>query len=203
MKCTVNIFAKVPRVGTSKTRLAKSIGDAYARRIANWLFAKTIRSVQDRRWNTNLLISPDRECPRVKFYYNLVVRPQGLGNLGERLKRALDLSPLGKIVFIGTDTADISPQHITMAFKALNQHNLVFGPSNDGGFWLMGINKNSLPRHDSFKNVRWSTEHAMADVIANFPQTTSIYYLERLIDIDDGEDWRAWCASARTGVFLD
>lgn len=195
MKCTVNVFAKVPQVGLAKTRLAQSIGETNARRIASWLFAKTMRSVEDRRWTTNLLISPDKEYLRVRSHYNLEVRPQGQGDLGERLNRAFTRSPLGKVVFIGTDTADISPQHIAIALKALNQHRLVFGPSNDGGFWLMGINKTSLPSDNFFENVRWSTEHAMADVIANFPETTSICYLEKLIDIDDGEDWNAWVTS--------
>lgn len=192
MTCTVNIFAKIPQIGLSKTRLAKSVGDTHARRIANWLFSNTIKNILFDRWNTYLCISPDSAQERLKLICNLQVRTQGQGDLGDRLNRAFDNSPCGKIVFVGTDTADLRHHHLTIAFRALNRHNLVFGPANDGGFWLMGLNKTSYSTDNPFRNVRWSSEHALSDVVANFPRNSSIYYLETLIDIDDGDDWHHW-----------
>lgn len=192
MTGTINIFAKIPQIGLSKTRLAKSVGDTHAKRIANWLFSNTIKNIPFNRWNTNLYISPDMGQERLKSSCNLHVRTQGHGDLGDRLNRALDNSPCGKIVFVGTDTADLRHHHFTIAFRALSRHNLVFGPANDGGFWLMGINKTSHSKGDPFRNVRWSSEHALSDVIANFPRNSSIHYLETLTDIDYGDDWRDW-----------
>lgn len=197
MAYTVNIFAKVPKIGLAKTRLAKSVGDTHAQRIAHWLFGNTLKNLQIARWKSYLYISPDSAQLRIKASCNFGVRTQGQGDLGKRLKRAYDNSPCGKIIFIGTDTPDLKPHHFSKAFRALNHNRLVFGPSTDGGFWLMGINKTSFSTEDPFANVRWSTENAMTDVIANFPKETSILLMEALQDIDDGEDWFKWSASVR------
>ena len=203
MNCTVNIFAKIPQIGRSKTRLASSVGYGQAKRIASWLFAKTLKEAKDRRWRGYLYISPDREQDRVQGRCDFSVRPQGRGDLGERLERALAKSSCGKIVFIGTDTADLKPKHIAIALTALNRHDLVLGPSSDGGFWLMGINKASTYSDNPFRNVRWSTDQAMEDVISNFPKRTQIYYLEEHTDIDDGNDWLEWSTAKRGRKFLE
>ena len=69
------------------------------------------------------------------------------------------------------------------------RHDLVFGSTGDGGFWLVGARR--LPRLPPlFGAVRWSSPHALADTLANLPRRISVGYAARLEDVDDGVAWR-------------
>ena len=86
-------------------------------------------------------------------------------DLTDRLNRGLQTAPMGKVLFIGADAPDITPALINQALKALDRSEAVFGPASDGGFWLFGLKK-GVRTHSPFAGVRWSTEHALADVRA-------------------------------------
>jgi glycosyltransferase A (GT-A) superfamily protein (DUF2064 family) len=80
--------------------------------------------------------------------------------------------------------------------RALRRHDAVFGPAEDGGFWLFGVNKHpGLP--SLFDNVRWSGPHALADVRANLPSSARLSLLQTLQDIDDKNDWKRWSRNKR------
>lgn len=200
MKQTVLIFAKPPLIGLSKTRLARSLGKAEARRIARMTMARTLREVRDDRWETILYAAPDtyladgfgRLWPQ-----DLVRRSQGTGDLTARLNKGLSEASLGQVLFIGADAPDIRRSHIADAFRALKTHDAVFGPASDGGFWLFGLNKRSRTA-SPFAPVRWSGPHAMADVRANLGSDVQVAELPTLIDIDEAEDWWAWRTKQKT-----
>ena len=68
-------------------------------------------------------------------------------------------------------------------------YDLVFGPAEDGGFWLIGARRcPCLP--PLFGAVRWSGQHALADVLANLPARVSVGFAARLADVDDGASLR-------------
>lgn len=191
---TVLIFAKPPRMGLSKTRLAAGLGRTEAARIARFMMAKTLRAAADRRWQTILYAAPDAALGQTLgglWPLQLARASQGVGDLGDRLTSGLEESPSGQVIFIGTDTPDLTPALLWQAFNALKRHDAVFGPSTDGGFWLFGLNKRAraiLP----FKPVRWSGPNAMEDVRANLPEGARVALLPTLIDIDEAEDWANW-----------
>jgi hypothetical protein len=119
---------------------------------------------------------------------------QGSGTLTERLGKGLADSPNGPVLFIGTDAPDISATLLRQAVRALQRNDAVFGPADDGGFWLFGVNKRpGLP--SLFDNVRWSGPHARADVQANLPSSFRLTLLETLQDLDEEPDWRRWNAN--------
>ncbi len=191
---TVLIFAKPPRMGLSKTRLAAGLGRTEAARIARFTMARTIRAATDQRWRTILYVAPDaalRDTLGGLWPSWLARASQGHGNLGDRLTRGLEDNPHGSLLFIGADAPDVTPALLWQAFKALKRKGAVFGPSTDGGFWLFGLN-NRLRTHSPFSSVRWSGPHAMEDVRANLPGDARVAILPTLIDIDDGEDWANW-----------
>jgi hypothetical protein len=101
--------------------------------------------------------------------------------------RALRSLPPGPAVIVGTDVPDISAAHLAAAFRALGRHDAVFGPAGDGGYWLVGL-KRSPRIAEIFANVRWSTEHALADTLANLPPGFRVALLDTLNDVDNGED---------------
>jgi glycosyltransferase A (GT-A) superfamily protein (DUF2064 family) len=94
-------------------------------------------------------------------------------------------------LIVGSDIPDLSCRHASAAFKALRNHELVFGPSKDGGYWLVGAAQGV--RVDAlFERVRWSTKHALCDTLENVRQGARVAFLEPLADIDDGETYYRW-----------
>jgi hypothetical protein len=189
------IYAKPPRIGLAKTRLAKDLGSPVtARRIATALQAKTLRAALQGPWETVLYTAPDKELDNSLggiWPVHLERRSQGPGHLGDRLSKGLREAPSGPVLFIGSDAPDISTALLRQAVRQLSRHDAVFGPAQDGGFWLFGINKTARTK-SPFYGVRWSGPHAMEDVWANLPEHASVAVLPQLIDIDEAKDWEIW-----------
>jgi len=200
----VVIFAKAPRIGTVKRRLAAGIGA-----LAAWrCYGEITRSLIDRlaresRWTLWLAVTPDRAARGTRHWparhrRNLACIGQGPGDLGARMGRVLRHLPRGPAVIVGSDIPEIDAPAIHAAFAALRSHAAVFGPADDGGYWLVGLRRRPPPRRHLpgrlFRQVRWSTEHALADTRAGLAKTTRTALLQRLADVDDLESWRAWRA---------
>jgi hypothetical protein len=104
----------------------------------------------------------------------------------------------GPVVIVGSDIPDIAPAHIARAFAALGDHDFVFGPAADGGFWLVGARRRPAVPAGLFDGVRWSTPHALADTLAGLPKTARVAMIATLDDVDDGAAWQRW--RARRGI---
>jgi len=161
------VMVKEPRSGLVKTRLGRGIGMT----AAAWWFrhqsAQLIRRLRDPRWQIVIAVSPDSEGLNSRVWPGDLARwPQGPGGLGQRMVGVFDGMPKGPVVIIGADIPDIQRADIGAAFRALGDHDAVFGPATDGGFWLVGL-KRVRPRPPKmFAGVRWSSETALADSIA-------------------------------------
>ncbi len=181
MRRTLIIFARVPRLGAGKSRLARDIGAVTALRFERLMLARGLRCfARDRRWRLVLAITPDCEARRQGAL------PQGRGELGERMRRAMNARGPGPVVLVGTDIPSLTAAHIAEAFRLLGRHDVVFGPATDGGFWLVGA-RHQMP---AFGRVRWSSSHAREDVLANLPKSLSIGFAATLDDVDDGASYR-------------
>lgn len=195
------IYAKPPKIGLAKTRLARSLGSpVQAQRIARMTLARTMRVATSGAWTPILYAAPDSALHDTLggiWPPRLIRRSQGQGDLTARLNKGLTETPPGPVFFIGADAPDLSAAHLRQAIHALQRHDAVFGPAKDGGFWLFGLNKTARTR-SPFHNVRWSTEYALTDVRANLTTERRVAYLPTLIDIDEAEDWHAWRTSRRS-----
>jgi uncharacterized protein len=87
-------------------------------------------------------------------------------------------------VLIGADIPAVGARHIAEAFHLLGKHDIVFGPAEDGGFWLVGARRSPRPP-PLFGKVRWSGPYALADVLGNLPRRVSVGFAARLADVDD------------------
>jgi rSAM/selenodomain-associated transferase 1 len=186
---TLFVMVKAPVAGGVKTRLANTIGAGEALRFYRSVTASLLRRVgSDPRWRTVLAVSPDRDLGSRFWPMSLPRVAQGRGDLGERMQRLLD-SPPGPNLLIGSDIPGIRASHIAGALGVLSGRGIVFGPSEDGGFWLVGARRcPTVPR--PFHNVRWSTEHALADTLSNLPGPAGFAAI--LADVDTETDWRRW-----------
>ncbi|HZK90940.1 MAG TPA: DUF2064 domain-containing protein [Stellaceae bacterium] len=179
------LFVRLPRLGAGKKRLARDIGAVAALRFERLMLARSLRRLgRDRRWQLRLAVTPDRAARR--WSGGGKIMPQGAGDLGERMRRALAACPPGPALLVGSDIADLAAPRIAAAFALLGRHDVVFGPATDGGFWLVGCRH----RPPEFGDVRWSSRHALADVLANLPPAVSVGFAARLDDIDDGAAYR-------------
>ncbi|MEL7149761.1 MAG: TIGR04282 family arsenosugar biosynthesis glycosyltransferase [Pseudomonadota bacterium] len=177
---------KEPRPGRVKTRLGKDIGMTSA---AWWYWHQTtklIRRLQDPRWQMMLAVSPDRDGMTSRVWPAHLPRwPQGQGDLGDRMARALAATP-GPSVLIGSDIPGIQTGHIAKAFRALGQAPSVIGPAPDGGFWLIGLRHPQRSPAGLFEGVRWSHPETRADTLPTLPQP--VLEIETLHDVDQATD---------------
>lgn len=185
------IYAKAPLLGAVKTRLARDIGAAAALQFyEEALRALVMRLARDAPWRCWLAVTPDgfARAARRRWRWlprHVAVIGQGRGDLGQRMARSFRRLPPGPAVLIGSDIPAIARAHISAAFAALGRHDAVLGPAEDGGYWLVGQRRlHAMP--GLFRDVRWSTRHALADTLANLAPAETHARVTTLADVDDG-----------------
>lgn len=194
------IFAKAPRLGQVKTRLGQEIGMVRA-----WSFYRrcltdtTRRMAADTRWMTWLALTPDTSDLPTGLPDTVSLLRQGGGDLGTRMNNVMVDMPPGPTVIIGTDIPNISRSDIDLAFRTLGRRDTVFGPAKDGGYWLVGCRRR--PRFPNlFDDVRWSSEHALADTLANVNRAgLSADLLNTYEDVDDAASYDRWRSALKQG----
>jgi rSAM/selenodomain-associated transferase 1 len=183
---TVILFVRAPRLGTVKRRLAAGIGQVAALRFYRGQLTRLVRTLgRDRRWRLELAVTPDRARWTAAWPAGAAICPEG-GDLGQRMRRAL--ARHRRAVLVGSDIPGLGPADVAAAFRALGRADAVFGPSEDGGYWLVGLGPRRPER--PFAAVRWSTGDALADTLANFRRHRAAL-LRRLRDVDTAEDLEA------------
>lgn len=184
MRPKLIIFAKAPLMGKAKTRLAADIGPVHAQRLYRAMTRKIIRQTQSPKWDSLLAVTPSKWLDEIPDWNEAAQYAQTKGSLSPRLVQAFS-SP-GPTVVIGTDCPQVGATDIDAAFQALRRNACVFGPADDGGFWLMGLRK-PAPK-TLFENIRWSSENALSDVATNLDGPAA--FLRTLIDVDDADALR-------------
>ena len=182
------IFIKNPVLGKVKTRLAASIGDKNALKIYYRLLEQT-------RCETQTLA-----CDKLLFYSEKIENDawpatnyqkyvQEKGDLGLKMKVAFQKafeSGYEKVLIIGSDCAELKKEHIEMAFEALEKHDVVVGPANDGGYYLIGFQRLI---NEVFLNKTWSTAEVLNSTLQDLERLNKTYFLlPELIDVDNFED---------------
>jgi uncharacterized protein len=188
---TLVLFVRAPQLGTGKRRLAGEIGDIAAVRFERAMIALLLRRLaKNGRWRLRIAVTPDKACRSARHWYRGVgAVGQGAGDLGIRMRRALETCPPGPAVLVGADIPALDARHVAAAFRLLGSHDLMFGPAEDGGFWLVGArHPRRLP--PLFEQVRWSGPDALADTLAGLPRRIKVGYADRLEDVDDGDAYR-------------
>lgn len=107
------------------------------------------------------------------------------------MAKAIEAAPHGPAILVGSDIPGIKADIVARAFHALGAVDVVFGPARDGGYWLVGVRNRQLLRH-LFGDVRWGSEHALADTVANIPAGRRHALVDMLEDVDDAKAWRRW-----------
>jgi rSAM/selenodomain-associated transferase 1 len=181
---TVFIFTRAPRLGRGKRRLAREVGDRAALRFHVAVLHRLARALaRERRVRVVLAVTPDGA--HVAGLRGIARVGQGGGGLGARMARLLGRHRHGRAVIVGSDIPAAGADDILAAFRALGRADAVFGPAADGGYWLVGVGPRRVAR--PFAGVRWSSEHALSDTLANFAGRR-VAFLRTLRDVDTAAD---------------
>ncbi|WP_238368124.1 TIGR04282 family arsenosugar biosynthesis glycosyltransferase [Mesobacterium pallidum] len=165
MRPRLIIMAKEPRAGRVKTRLGQDIGLVPAAWWYRHQLARLTRRLTDPRWDITLAVAPDSALTSRALPAG-TRRAQGPGDLGARMERLLRAERPAPAVLIGSDIPGVTPAHIARALHSLASHDMVFGPSEDGGFWLVGLSPSAPAPRPLFRNIRWSSPQTLADTRA-------------------------------------
>lgn len=180
------VFAKPPIPGETKTRLTTLVSNQDAARLHRAFILDTLEKfkalvgVRVCLWKSR----PSAELDEIALHAGVETALQSTGDLGARMTQSLQvmLQKQGAGLLVGTDTPTLPKRILSMAIEALRDAPLVFGPSADGGFYLVAA-RDSAPR---FERVRWSSPHTLSDVLA----TRSARLLPPWYDIDRPSDLR-------------
>ena len=88
------------------------------------------------------------------------------------------------IIIVGSDLLELKSEDISYAFDVLKHHDIVIGPSKDGGYYLLGMKR---IHENIFKNKAWGTETVFEDTLKDL-QNNDVELLKELNDIDTFED---------------
>lgn len=190
------MFLKAPLIGAVKTRLAAEIGAPAAwrfyRETAQRIGARLARCPE---WDLVVAATPRRSARHLRRglprLAGLTCVEQGEGDLGARMARCLDrFAPRPRLLF-GADIPSVDAVAIGRAFDRLRRSDVLFGPAEDGGFWLVG-QRGPERCAGLFDGVPWSSPETLAATLRNVPRHRRAAFAETLADVDDGAAWRAW-----------
>jgi uncharacterized protein len=190
MKNGLIIFARNPRYGKVKTRLAASLGNETALAVYTTLLRHTKEIAAATEADKFLFYSDSTGEDKEAAGFTEMLQ-QG-SSLGQRMQHAFDaLFAKGyeKLVIIGSDCLELTTDIIHEAFSRLDTSDVVIGPAKDGGYYLLGI-KESTPV--LFRDISWSTPLVLRQTMAICEDCCMRYsLLPELADIDEAADWQA------------
>ncbi len=192
------IFSRYPEAGKTKTRMIPVLGPEGAARLQREMTEHTLRQAQQlqskRARSIEIHFTGGSQQLMVEWLGgDLLYLPQSNGDLGHRMMSAFKSSfdrGINKVLIIGIDCPDLNAVLMAEAFDRLEKRDLVLGPAEDGGYYLIGLNS-LVP--ELFLNINWGSSEVLARTknIAN-KLGLNIGYLQTLNDVDRPEDLSIW-----------
>ena len=176
------VMAKAPKPGFSKTRLHPPLTPLQAAELYETCLADVLDAAASFATVVYMVGADGR------YQQRFPELPQHGRDLGEKMQNALaeQLCRHEKAVLIGCDAPQIDAALLRDAFRALDRADVVFGPANDGGYYLVGLR---APQPALFDGLPWGSERVLAESLAICDrQKLAVELLPELIDIDTWED---------------
>lgn len=202
MNQRVIVFARVPRAGAVKTRLARTVGDTaalahYRTMLRDTLAVVRAAQVQSPGLDAELCIfgdDRDGECARLAAMHGFALTAQVGASQGERIESALlrALDEARAPVLVGSDVVALTADDLRDAFEALREREAVFAPSEDGGYALVGLSRRVTRL---FEEMPWGRDTLMAATRRRLQESGVRWaQLRTLWDVDEEPDLRRWLA---------
>lgn len=188
-KNLIIVFTRNPELGKVKTRLAKTIGNQSALNIYNYLLNHTEQTIRNTTCDKAIFYSVkirENDIWSSNIYHKLQQKGKDLGSrMSNAFKYAFE-NNYEKVIIIGSDLFDLKPKHISTALNMLDKNDVVIGPAQDGGYYLLGMKK---IHSNVFENKNWGTETVLKDTLKDLKHL-DVFHLKELNDIDTFEDIR-------------
>ena len=192
------IFTRFPEPHRTKTRLIPALGPEGAAQLQRDMTRHTLAVAREVATDRLLSVEVrfeggDARKMAACFGNGVSYRPQGPGDLGRRMDRAfVDACREGaeQTVLIGTDCPEITPRLIRESFGRLAASDVVLGPANDGGYYLIGLQR---PVSRLFVEIPWGSERVFGETMNRADELSlSVSLLETLSDVDRPNDLAVW-----------
>lgn len=191
----IGLMARYPHSGEVKTRLARTIGDPGALDVYRQLLThatKLVAGLEADNCCRAAFVTPTETCPAFAEEYPGLdqYQAQASGDLGRRMQHALgellSVEDVKRACLIGADAPELKPATLEVAFGFLDDHDLVLGPSLDGGYYLIGL---CQVRPELFDGINWGTDTVLeATLEAAKRSGLQVAMLPQLRDLDDVTD---------------
>lgn len=189
------VFVKAPRPGEVKTRLAATLGAEHAADFYRAIAEEEIRRTAPRNgeYERIFFFSPaDARAEIADWLPGEELAPQEGGDLGERMSRAFAsafAAGARRVAIVGTDVPSCGREHVAEALRSLDDHDLVLGPTLDGGYYLIALDR---PRPALFQSIPWSTPSVLpATAERAGVRGLAVRMIDPLRDIDTIADVKA------------
>ena len=190
----VAVLAKAPVPGLAKTRLAPALGLAGAARAQRRFTLDTLHCARAAALGPiNLWCAPDAQHRFFRAVRGQVdtCLAQRVGDLGARMGQAFqihfDKHPYLPLLLVGTDCPTLAPGHLQQAARALQDHDVVLIPAEDGGYVLIGMRR-WVPQ--ALQNITWSTNQVLLQTRQQLRVSGASWTeLDALWDVDEPADW--------------
>lgn len=196
----VIVFCRAPIPGKVKTRLASSIGAFASSEIYKATAEYVVWNVRSAGLPVAIFVAETEHADRVRSWLGGEQHSQHGEDLGDRMEHAVrEMSRHGyqRFIIVGTDVPFLDAAHIRAAASALDQHDVVFGPAHDGGYYIIGMNG---VKTELFRDIPWST----AEVLPRSQEVCALHHWKAFLlptvrDLDTIDDLKAVMDEAPKG----
>ncbi len=197
-------FSRFPEAGTTKTRLIPALGAEGAADLQRQMTEHTLSVAPPLRktMDVGLRFTGDNQAQMADWLGpELLYAPQGDGDLGARMARAMEeafAAAYGKVILVGSDCPALDSATTTAAVEALDNHDMVLGPAADGGYYLIGMTLSGAPEDINafFADMSWGTDSVLEATRARaVEQELTVFELPVHPDVDLPEDLPGWEAA--------
>ncbi len=194
----VQAFCKSPKLGEVKTRLSPVLSDVEILALYEQMLTLTVAQVVDHSVCTAEIWVSDLSIAAFFDQFDCQKREQSAGDLGQRMADALQcgLADFEKVILVGGDVPDIDAAYLEAAIAALDTHEVVLGPAEDGGYGLVGVRR-QVP--DMFTSIQWGSDEVLSQTCRRLNALKINYALLPVVwDVDTPTElprYRQWAAS--------
>ena len=207
MKTRIIILTKFPEAGKVKSRLAKEVGNNKAAEIYKTILLDNWQIAKDTGHEVCIEFSPldAKKKFQTLFGKNVILNPQIGTDIGWRMANAFARclqQQFDAAILIGGDAPDLSAELLNEALVSLLNHDIVLGPTHDGGYYLIGFTKDSFNPH-YFQNIDWSSPNVFkqtAEIIRE--SNNKLYLIEKRFDLDTFDDVKEFLGSSKESSMI-
>jgi rSAM/selenodomain-associated transferase 1 len=186
------VFAKFPVPGQVKKKIGTVIGMENSAKLCEAFINDLIAEHSERDYDIYLSFigHEHKEQYRTKFPHAILYVQKGV-NMSERVQCSFEdlLDDYEKLALIGSDVPDLSTETVIKAFNALDSYDVVLGPVDDGGYYIVAMKE----PHDVFKGMPWGKDTLLeAQIKVLKERKLTFVLLDKLNDVDTIEELKAF-----------